>query len=165
MSLPLPARLCSRAMPTHLEMARAFWVSCWGSRPWVLEGAAHREPAFWKGPGGQPDRRWGSEHSPTCLVGVQRTRSLPALPNSDMNQQDRTLEFTSPDPSSGRKAPASAAVTQSFISFFFKVFYLFSAVLGLRCCGWAFSSCGNQGLLCSWGAQASHRGDFSCCRA
>ena len=26
--------------------------------------------------------------------------------------------------------------------------YLFLAVLGLHCCTWAFSSCGEQGLLC-----------------
>ena len=147
MSLPLPACPCSWAMPTHLEMARAFWVSCWGSQPWVLGGAAHREPAFWKGPGGQPDSRWGNEHSPTCLVGVRRTRSLPALPKSDMNQQDRTLEFTSTAPSSVRKAPTSAAVTQVSSHFFSRFIYLFLAVLGLRCCAWAFSSCGNQGLL------------------
>ena len=25
--------------------------------------------------------------------------------------------------------------------------YLFLAALGLRCCAWAFSSCGEQGLL------------------
>ena len=25
--------------------------------------------------------------------------------------------------------------------------YLFLAVLGLRCCAWAFSSCGERGLL------------------
>ena len=33
--------------------------------------------------------------------------------------------------------------------FFFKINYLFLflAVLGLRCCAWAFSSCGEQGLL------------------
>ena len=33
--------------------------------------------------------------------------------------------------------------------FFFLIFkiYLFLAVLGLRCCAWAFSSCGEQGLL------------------
>ena len=32
---------------------------------------------------------------------------------------------------------------------FFKdlIFYLFLAVLGLCCCVWAFSSCGEQGLL------------------
>ena len=34
------------------------------------------------------------------------------------------------------------------ISFFKNKFiYLFLAVLGLRCCTWAFSSCGEQGLL------------------
>ena len=34
----------------------------------------------------------------------------------------------------------------------------------LHCCAWAFSSCGEQGLLSSCGAQASHCGGFSCCR-
>ena len=42
--------------------------------------------------------------------------------------------------------------------------YLFSlAVLGLRCCVWAFSGCSERGLLSSCGAQAS-RGGFSRCR-
>ena len=27
------------------------------------------------------------------------------------------------------------------------LFYLFLAALGLRCCTWAFSSCGERGLL------------------
>ena len=40
---------------------------------------------------------------------------------------------------------------------------LFLAVLGLCCCAQAFSSCGEQGLLCSCCAQASHCGGFSCC--
>ena len=30
---------------------------------------------------------------------------------------------------------------------FFNFIYLFLAALGLRCCAWAFSSCGEQGLL------------------
>ena len=30
---------------------------------------------------------------------------------------------------------------------FFKFIYLFVAVLGLRCCTWAFSTCGERGLL------------------
>ena len=36
------------------------------------------------------------------------------------------------------------------VFFFYKFIYyvyLFLAVLGLRCCAWAFSSCGEQGLL------------------
>ena len=38
------------------------------------------------------------------------------------------------------------------------------AVLGLRCCARAFSSCRKQAtLLC--GTRASHCGGFSCCRA
>ena len=37
----------------------------------------------------------------------------------------------------------------SYVLFFFlnKFIYLFLAVLGLRCCAWAFSSCGEWGLL------------------
>ena len=31
--------------------------------------------------------------------------------------------------------------------YFFKFIYLFLAVLGLPCCTWAFSSCGERGLL------------------
>ena len=38
------------------------------------------------------------------------------------------------------------------------------AVLGLCCCARAFSSCGEQGLLCC-GAWASHCGGFSPCGA
>ena len=40
-------------------------------------------------------------------------------------------------------------MTKSVISFFFfnKFIYLFMAVLGLRCCTQAFSSCGELGLL------------------
>ena len=36
-----------------------------------------------------------------------------------------------------------------FVCFFINLFviYLFLAALGLRCCAWASSSCGEQGLL------------------
>ena len=34
--------------------------------------------------------------------------------------------------------------------------------MGLCCCVPAFSSCGEQGLLSNYGAQASPRGGFSC---
>ena len=47
----------------------------------------------------------------------------------------------------------------------FLFIYLFLAVLGLRCCVQAFSSCSEQGLLCSCSAWASHCGGFCCCRA
>ena len=33
------------------------------------------------------------------------------------------------------------------IVFFFLIIYLFLAALGLGCCAWAFSSCGERGLL------------------
>ena len=36
---------------------------------------------------------------------------------------------------------------QSFQFFLIDLFILFLAALGLRCCTWAFSSCGEQGLL------------------
>ena len=47
--------------------------------------------------------------------------------------------------------------------FFFNInlfIYLFLAVLGLHCCAWVFSSCGEPGTLCG-GAWASHCGGFS----
>ena len=43
--------------------------------------------------------------------------------------------------------------------------YLFLAVLGLRCCMRAFSSCGERGPTLRCSAQASHCGGFSCCGA
>ena len=43
---------------------------------------------------------------------------------------------------------------------------VFLAALGLRCCTWAFSSCGQRGLLfVAMRAWASHCGGFSCCGA
>ena len=35
----------------------------------------------------------------------------------------------------------------SFNKFIYLFIYLFLAVLGLRCCAWAFSSCGERELL------------------
>ena len=43
--------------------------------------------------------------------------------------------------------------------------YLFLTVLGLCYCAWAFSCCGEWGLLSSCSAQAGHCCGFSCCRA
>ena len=42
--------------------------------------------------------------------------------------------------------------------------HLFLAALGLCCCAWVFSSCGEQGQFHSCGSQASQCGGFSCCR-
>ena len=42
--------------------------------------------------------------------------------------------------------------------FFFNFIYLFLAVLGLRCCSRAFSSCGEGGATLHCGAWASHCG-------
>ena len=63
--------------------------------------------------------------------------------------------------------------TASF--FFFKIWgkkkkvcsfiYLVLTVLGLCCCAWVFSSCGEQGLLYSSGSRASHCRVFDCRRA
>ena len=60
----------------------------------------------------------------------------------------------------------------AFTIFFFNFIY-FLAVLGLRCCMqifWLFLVAGSGGLLFGGatlccGAQASHCGGFSCCRA
>ena len=43
--------------------------------------------------------------------------------------------------------PTTAPPGKSPIFFFFFLIYLFLAVLGLRCCVRAFSSCGVRGLL------------------
>ena len=43
------------------------------------------------------------------------------------------------------------------------LFVLFLAVLGLRCCMWAFSICGECGRLSGCSAWAPHCGGFSCC--
>ena len=47
----------------------------------------------------------------------------------------------------------------------FDMYTLFMVVLGLHGCAQAFSSFRDCGLLSSCGAQASHSGGFSCCRA
>ena len=57
----------------------------------------------------------------------------------------------------------------SFIFFFKKkqiylFIYLFLAALGLRCCAWTFSSCGEWGLL-HFSAWASHCSGLSSCGA
>ena len=49
--------------------------------------------------------------------------------------------------------------------FFFPKFYLFIAVLSLRCCTRSFFSCSEPGLLSRCGVQVSHRSGSSCCRA
>ena len=45
-----------------------------------------------------------------------------------------------------------------------KIIY-FLAVLGLHCCAWLFSTCGEQKLLASCGTWTSRCGGFSRCRA
>ena len=47
-------------------------------------------------------------------------------------------------PASAGGLPTTAPPGKPLILFFFN---LFLAALGLRCCAWAFSSCGEQGLL------------------
>ena len=66
-----------------------------------------------------------------------------------------TMELAGQKPNLGTQ---SASFTVSWdvpkishhFSFFLKInlfIYLFLAVLGFHCCAWAFSSCGEQGLL------------------
>ena len=50
-------------------------------------------------------------------------------------------------------------------SFFFNLFLLFLAVLGLCCCMQASSSCSEWELLSNCGAQAPHYGSVFCCGA
>ena len=61
--------------------------------------------------------------------------------------------------------PCSTVVDGFFVLFFnFYLFIYFGAVLGLPCCEWAFSSCGEWlgATLCP-GMWASHCDSFSCC--
>ena len=38
-------------------------------------------------------------------------------------------------------------ISLSFVYIYIYIFFFFWAVLGLRCCAWTFSSCGERGLL------------------
>ena len=55
-----------------------------------------------------------------------------------------------------------SSISCHFLNF---IIYLFLAVLGIHCCAWAFSGCGEQGLLSSCSVQASHRSGLACCGA
>ena len=46
-----------------------------------------------------------------------------------------------------RETPRLIFILFIFLNKFIYFMYLFLAALGLRCCTWAFSSCGEQGLL------------------
>ena len=48
---------------------------------------------------------------------------------------------------------------------YFYIFFYFLAVLGLRFCARAFSSCGEPGATLHRGARASHCRGLSCCGA
>ena len=55
------------------------------------------------------------------------------------------------------------AILQNYLFIYLKLFiHLFLALVGLCSCVQAFSSCSEQGLLSSCGAQVSHCGGFSC---
>ena len=75
-----------------------------------------------------------------------------------------TLSFMKPfdrfSPSIQLYTPPPPFVFWVFVGFFFS----FLVVLHLRCCTWAFSSCGERGLLSSLGAQTTRCSDFSHCR-
>ena len=49
-----------------------------------------------------------------------------------------------------------------FTYIFIYCIYLFLAALSLHCCTWAFSSCGQQGLLSTCASWASQCSGFSC---
>ena len=66
---------------------------------------------------------------------------------SQVNERDFRIDF-----------PPNYLLTQIL-----KNIIYFLAVLGLRCCTWAFSSRLELGLLSGCGVQASHCGGFSSC--
>ena len=60
-------------------------------------------------------------------------------------------------------SPLCSPKIENFKKRFVKM-YLLLAVLGLHCCVWTFSSCGEWALFSSCGVWASHYGGFSHCK-
>ena len=56
--------------------------------------------------------------------------------------------------------PSLALLVNDFLNIYLLTYFW---LLGLHCCAWAFSSCGEQGTLSSCIAWASYCGGFSCC--
>ena len=77
----------------------------------------------------------------------------PCPPNLALGQQPGPL-----------LAPIEVCGSLLRIRAFFNIYFFWSE-LGLCCCAWAFSNFGEQWLLSSCSAWASHCGGFSCCRA
>ena len=85
---------------------------------------------------------------PTCDELFFLTKSFPpsrASLVSLTNQPKRQKALGEEDGKHADPIFLEIALSSSF--FLNKFIYLFMAALGLRCCAWAFSSCGEQGLL------------------
>ena len=60
------------------------------------------------------------------------------------------MEAQSPNHQATRELPLViffVFIDKIFKNIYFIYYHLFLAALGLRCCAWAFSSCGERGLL------------------
>ena len=58
--------------------------------------------------------------------------------------------------------PGTSLSVRAELFNFILFFFFFCCAKSLCCCKWAFSGCGEQGLLSSCGAQTSHCGGFYC---
>ena len=113
------------------------------------------------------ERHGSSEHrlsSPACLGSEARMGQLhehimpcPSWPNVSLSTHEFAVILL--NPSALQLSPPPRAfwyifynraiehLEQSLTVVFLNLFILFLAALGLRCCAWAFSSCGKRGLL------------------
>ena len=102
---------------------------------------------------------------PTCSVVVALGLSFPVacgilVPRPGIEPTYPALEggLLTPGP------PGKSQFLYFFLNLFLFLFDLFLALLGLRCCMRAFSSCSERGLVTlRCGARASHCSGFSCC--
>ena len=94
-------------------------------------------------PGGKATRISAGRHLSPSSQGLwaspPRSSSVPALPGSV-----RSVLGSGP---LGRRTQQQSWLICIFLKNKFTYLFLFLAVLGLRCCVWAFSSCGERRLL------------------
>ena len=100
-----------------------------------------------------------------CFHGLTIVSS--AAVNTEVHVSFQTMLFSVYMPRSGIAGSYSSSVFSGiFLVLFFKNFYLFFFGCARSLLLWElFSSCIEQGLLSSWGAQASHCSGFSRCKA
>ena len=73
------------------------------------------------------------------------------------------LQIPGPNPRPTESESLSVGLEDKALYFILLIYFL--VALGVHCCSWAFSSCGEWRLLSSFSVRASLYHGFSCCRA